>query len=392
MIGVVFSTVLSVVPRIADSYTIKAAYILSDRVLALGVSGCLLEMKEEVKKYTLKHKIEKLEKVLLDAKNEIGYNYVLDVKHAMKQFSQLKHPVKGQIVANANMEKNLLTYYEEVYSNNNTFYHSVGFGDMEKLLEKDILDSHLLEMSVKPVPEDNSPNLTLAASLTKLLYQAGNPKDTLIPFVTMEFLEDYNELMPEVTCREDFTEEQQAQIDSTVKLWDCVKLANLDRLSALELKALRGQLMKEGTIFRRVVNDYIRMNSENNATTAELDLYFDGIFSQEAEKLQVILDGSDIMQFNKSARLKNSLEFELTIGEASLEYWIKYFEKFSIVDMPTLDFVKEEIKQHKDYPRFIPFICVSKFYTNIDEVEMLMEKEIQEAELPRLKKFIPVDD
>ena len=90
--------------------------------------------------------------------------------------------------------------------------------------------------------------------------------------------------------------------------------------------------------------------------------------------------------------MKNSLEFELTIGEASLEYWIKYFEKFSIVDMPTLDFVKEEIKQHKDYPRFSPFICVSKFYTNIDEVEMLMEKEIQEAELPRLKKFIPVDD
>ena len=188
MIGIVFSTVTSIIPRIADSYTMKAAYILCDRVLALGVSGALLEMKKELKKVTVKSKIENLEKILFDAKNEIGYNYVLDVKHSMKQFSLLKHPTKEQIVANANMERNLLKYYDEVHSGNYNFYESIGFGDMSTLLEKDILDSHLMVMTVKPVPEDNSPNLALAAHLNIVLYPSGNPKDTLINFVTIDFL------------------------------------------------------------------------------------------------------------------------------------------------------------------------------------------------------------
>ena len=170
MIGIVFSTVSSTVPRISDSYTLKAAYLLSDRVLAFGVSGCLLEMKEEVKKHTLKQKIEKLEKALLDGKNEIWYNYVLSLKYSMKQFAKLKHPVREQIVGNVNMERNFLKYYDDCHTSNFNFYDSIGFGDLDKLLEKDILDSHLMVMSVKPVPEDNSPNLILATHLKLLLY------------------------------------------------------------------------------------------------------------------------------------------------------------------------------------------------------------------------------
>ena len=392
MIGIVFSTVTSIIPRIADSYTMKAAYILCDRVLALGVSGALLEMKKELKKVTVKSKIENLEKILFDAKNEIGYNYVLDVKHSMKQFSLLKHPTKEQIVANANMERNLLKYYDEVHSGNYNFYESIGFGDMSTLLEKDILDSHLMVMTVKPVPEDNSPNLALAAHLNIVLYPSGNPKDTLINFVTIDFLEDYHQLTPEVTKKEDITAEQLELIDSKVKLWSCIEIANLDRLSALELKALRGKLMKEGTAFKQKVNDFIQMNSENDKTTAELDSYFDDVFAPEAEKLQAIIDTSDIMCFKKITGSLDPFRFELNIGEASLDYWFAYLEKFSIVDLPTLNLVREEIKLHKDYPRFIPFVCVSNLYKNMDEMAMLMAKEIEDAELPLPRKFIPVDD
>ena len=60
--------------------------------------------------------------------------------------------------------------------------------------------------------------------------------------------------------------------------------------------------------------------------------------------------------------------------------------------MPTLNFVREEIKLHKYYPRFVPFICVSNLYTNMDEMETLMAKDIEEADIPILKKFISVDD
>lgn len=392
MIGIVFSTVTSTIPRISDSYTMKAAYLLSDKVLALGVSGCLLEMKEVINSYTLKQKTEKLEKILFDANNEIGYNYVLNVKHSMKQFSQLKHPAKGQIVANVNLERDLSKYYDDVFGDNYSFYKSIGFGDLEKLLEKDILDSHLLEMSVKPVPEDNSPNLNLAAHLKKLLYPSGNPDDTLINFVTMDFLEDYHQLVPEVKCVEDITPEQQELIDSKVKLWNCLEIANLDRLSAVDLKGLRMQLMKHGTAFKQKVNDFIRMNSEDVMTTEELDKYFDDVFSIESEKLQAIIDTSDIIYHKKLTGLFNPFRFELTIGEASLDYWFTYLEKFSIVDLPTLNFVREDIKLHKDYPRFVPFICVSNLYKNMDEMAMLMAKEMEESELPKLRKFIAAED
>ncbi len=392
MIGIVFSTVTSTTPRISDSYTMKAAYLLSDRVLALGVSGCLLEMKEEIKSYTMKQKIEKLEKILLEAKNDIGYNYVLNVKHSLKQFSQLKHPAKGQIVANVNFERDLSKYYDDVFGDNYSFYKSIGFGDMEKLLEEDILDSHLLEMSVKPVPEDNSPNLNLAEHLKKLLYPSGNTHDNLINFVTMDFLEDYHQLMPEVKSIEDITPEQKELIDSKVKLWNCLEIDNLDRLSIMELKALRGQLMKHGTAFRQEVDDFIRMNSENDKTTEELDKYFDDVFSLESNNLQAKIDASNIIYLKNLTGLFNPFRFKVNIGEASLDYWFTYIEKFSIVDLPTLNFVKEDIKLHKDYPRFIPFMCVSNLYKNMDEMAMLMAKEMEESELPKLRKFIAAED
>ncbi len=263
---------------------------------------------------------------------------------------------------------------------------------MDKLLEKDILDSHLLVMNVKSVPEDNSPNLTLAGHLNIILYPSGNPKDTLINFVTKNFLEDYINLIPEVTNKEEITTEQQKLIDSKVKLWKCIEIANLDQLSALELKALREKLMKEGTVFKQKDNDFIRMNSENDKTTDELDSYFDDVFFPEAEKLQTIINASDIIRFHNINGSLDPFRFELTIGEASLDYWFDYLEKFSIVDMPTLNFVKIGIKLHKDYPRFVPFICVSALHKNTEEMALLSAKEMEEAELPKPRKYISADD
>ena len=263
---------------------------------------------------------------------------------------------------------------------------------MGTLLEKDILDAFPMEMSVRPVPEDNSPNLILAASLMRLLYPRSNPGDTLINFVPMDFLVDYNELTPGVTKEEDLMPEQQELIDSNVKLWKCLEIANLDCLSALELKAVRGQLIKEGTVFRKNVNDYIRMNSENDKSTAELDSYFEDVFFPEAQRLEARMKESEIMQFNKSTKQMDSQRFELNIGEASLDYFFTYLEKFNIVDAPTLNFVKEEIRLHKDYPRFVPFVCVSTYFKQFDEMEMDMAKETEEDELPKRRKFISVDD
>jgi hypothetical protein len=150
--------------------------------------------------------------------------------------------------------------------------------------------------------------------------------------------------------------------------------------------------MKHGTAFRQEVNDFIRMNSENDKTTAELDKHFDDVFSFESNKLQAKIDASNIIYLKNFTGLFNPFRFEVNIGEASLDYWFTYLEKFSIVDLPTLNFVKEDIKLHKDYPRFVPFICVSNLYKNMDEMEMLMAKEMEETELPKLRKFIAAED
>ena len=208
----------------------------------------------------------------------------------------------------------------------------------------------------------------------------------------MDFLEDYHNLLPKGTKKEEITAEQQDLIDSKVKLWSCLEIANLDCLSALELKALRGQLMKEGVAFKQKVNDFIRMNWENDKTTDELDSYFDDVFFPEAQKLQAKMDASDIMCFKKISGLSNQFRFVLTIGEASPEYWFNYLEKFNIVDLPTLNLVREEIKLNKNYPRYIPFICVSNLYKNVDEMEMLLAEEMEEDELLQPRKFISVDE
>ena len=113
MVGIVFSTITSTVIRMADSYAMKGAYLLSDRVLALGVCGVIIEMRRDTTKYTLQQKINKLETATLNDRNDAGYNYVMDVKHAVKQFSLLKHRTKEQIVANVAMERNFQKYYDE---------------------------------------------------------------------------------------------------------------------------------------------------------------------------------------------------------------------------------------------------------------------------------------
>jgi hypothetical protein len=375
-----------------ETHALKAAYVLSDAVLVLGQLGTHLQFGTRAKKFSFKEKLDFMETKFKETNYTEGLNYISYVKHSVKQFNNTKHPTKQLIVANTTLERVFLKYFEEYLININISLKGIGLSDMGALLEKDVVNAYALGKSIPDLIDQSIPDINLAEGLLTILYPSGNPDDTLILFVPLDFIS--NDFAKYVTAPENSKDIQEAELGTVepMRITDYIQLTTLEYLSASELKTLRNQLKKDGRICREKIEEFIKLNHEGIKTVPERKQFMDDEFSLEVSKLQAKFDGNAFINFKKVNEPTNAFTYPLYVGEAPLEYYWKYFEEFKIFNKPTLDYVKEQVASNEKYQRHIPFVCVSCCFTNHElmEVSLLNKKNDVESQSP--KKFISIDD
>ncbi len=389
MVALVFSTSSSTINKLFDAHTLKVAYLLSERIVVLGEIGSMVQINNKKEKYDFKQKIAMLEKATLNDKNDAGYNYVLDVKHSVKQFKASKHPTKEAIVLNAAVEKNFYKYFDECMKNHSIYLKKFGLDEIGALQEENIFFSCCQEMRVQNTTNKEEPDKKLAESVLKLLHPSGNPRDGLINFLPIDFLmidsERKKENLEEVIVEGDIE-------DDELVLMSKMELSHIDCLSAMELKALKNQAWLDGEVFRGKMDEFIKINFENEKNLAEKQQFIDDYIDPEVSRLQNSIEDSHLIQCRKKEVKLDAMRFEIYIGEAPVEYYWKFFEKFNIIDEFTLKYAKGLVAKVESTRRMIPFVCVSGFYINFDGMTAMLAKEDSEIESPSLRKFISIDD
>ncbi len=390
MTGIVFSTTTSTTLKICEGYALKIAYLLCDSVIALGEMGSMMEFNIIANKLDLKKRISLIENAMLANKDDVGYNYVQDVKQSIRQFKVSKHPTKEQIVLNAKVEKNFNDYFNQCVNNYNLHLNRLGLDEMGTLKEEDYFFSCPHEMDSNVVTNDIEPNKKLAESVVKLLYPSGNPEDCLINFLPIDFpcidAERINR-----TSTLNITREEMVEDDQLVSMSQLM-LTHIDRLSTTDLKSLRNHLKSTGKLFREKIDEVIKINCEGTKNLEERQLHIDEELYPVIANLLTTLNENNIFKYHKLNAHVDAMSFELHIGEAPVEYYWKYFEKYNIIGEITLKYAKELVAKMEGTRRMIPFIFVASFYINEDEMNALLVQDDDNIVKPRPRKFIAVDD
>ena len=398
MRALVFSTITSTINMLDDTNTLKAAYVLSDAVFVFGKIGVQVEYVTRARKFSLKLKLNSLERHFIATNYAEGLNYVLDIKATVKEFNKTKHPPKELIVAYTAIEKGFLKYFEEFLLNYSVALDQVGLSDMGTLLEENMFHAFSIEESSSAIIDEGMPDIKLAEGILKLLYPTGNPEDALILFVPVDFI--INDFAPREVLLEDTSELLDESEDApvsrgtvnSIRMTDFLKLTTLEYLSAAELKTLRNQLKEDGTVCREMIGEYIKRNNEQWKTVLHRNRYMEDEFSIEVAKMQVKLEENTSIKFHPMNQQLDAMTYQLYVGEAPIEYYWKYFEEFKMFDEPTLKYAKEQAALNDKYQPHIPFVCVTTSFTNQEWHEELLKKKEEDTSPLKLRKFIPVDD
>ena len=167
MRALVFSTITSTINMLDDTNTLKAAYVLSDAVFVFGKIGVQVEYVTRARKFSLKLKLNSLERHFIATNYAEGLNYVLDIKATVKEFNKTKHPPKELIVAYTAIEKGFLKYFEEFLLNYSVALDQVGLSDMGTLLEENMFHAFSIEESSSAIIDEGMPDIKLAEGILK---------------------------------------------------------------------------------------------------------------------------------------------------------------------------------------------------------------------------------
>jgi len=381
-----------------DTHTLKAAYVLSDAVYVFGRIGVQVEYVTRAKKFSLKLKLDSLEKHFLEDNHTEGLNYLSEIRATIKEFNKTKHPPKQLIVAYSTIERGFLNYFEEFLLNYSAALEQVGLSDMGTLLEVDKFHAFGIRKPSSAVINEGMPDIGLAEGILDLLFPTGNPEDAFILFVPVDFI--INDFAPREVLLEDTSElldeSEDAPVSAgtvdSIRMTDFLKLTTLEYLSAAELKSLRNQLKENGTACREMIGEYIKRNNEQSETVLHRNRYMEDEFSIEVAKMQVKFDENASIRFHPMNQQFDAMTYQLYVGEAPVDYYWKYFEEFKMFDEATLKYAKELVTSNDKYQPHIPFVCVTTSFTNQEWHEELLKKKEEDMKPLRLRKFISPDD
>ncbi len=392
MKALVFSTKESLIRMKHEAHALKAAYLLADSVRVFGQIGTHIQYVSRSKKLSFKLKVDAMEESFAEDKHEEGLKYISSVKQGIKVFNLIKHPTQKHIVANSTMERAFLNYYNDYLINYTHSMKEVGLAEMGPLLEEGVLETFPFKKSEKIVPLENLPKIDIAEEILALLYPSGNPQDSAILFLPLDFISNDFTEVEVISANINEVQEKPVGLIDSMRITDYVQLSALEYLSAQELKTLRNQLSDDGKLCKEKIAAFIKMNGEGKESVLDRKKFMENKFSPEVVQFQAKFDENTIIKFIKTNEASNALIYQLYVGEAPLAYYWKYFEELEYFDAATLKYIKDKVESNEKHPSHIPFVCVTAAFTNNEFMTNVIAESKEELKVPQPRKFIAVDD
>jgi len=377
MKSIVFNNKGSRIHQLLESACIRSSYLIADRVVGAGTSAQDIWFDELFKKADTIGKLVVIEGYY--QRTDSPMPEVDKVIAAFKQMRKIKHPNPQQIIARKNMEKVIDTMFKQVVNEMTELVARTGLMELATLADGEILGFYWMQ---REDMEKEGDELLPASKLLSL--QLPDPEEgPELFFLSAEFM------LAEFTGKGTVYYAHEPEAANTENCWihKCFTLPNINLLKAVELKAVREQLMTPGAEFRKQCDSWIKGAGERNGE--ESIALFQKNILPHAASLQAAILQNEVLRHCSSLQ-NHEAKMDLYIGEVPLPVLWNYFEHYNVIQEPTRKKLNELLETDKGLNRRIPVIIPGRVYANEATSTGAAAKE-ELPEVKPVKKSISVD-
>ncbi len=388
MKAVIFDSDKSTLQLVREIQLLKICYLICDEVCAGGQVASNLTFEEDYKKYSLNQKLHFMINQLSAQKYNDTEKYiglVNDFIGILKKSKKIKRITKESMVSISKTAKLYTNWFNDIAIAILEEFQKLGILDMRHWKEEGVLTC-AVEDYYLPEPKFKNDKIKNAKELLELIFPSNTATSSIMVFPNDLIANAY--LTPEQKL--DLVEKEGIPLKG-VNIYNCIKIPSIASLTSLELKALRGQLNEFFVQFRLLMDNWIQYCKLNDEINIQVKTLKEEVLSK-LTTLQTDIDQNIMLNsFVNNTKIDTS-DLEIYIGIAPVESIWKYYEEFKVLDTETLNMMRDIINLNKPYTNFLPIICVTTSYRNLEQMEELIEQDrIASLDQNRTKKHLSID-
>jgi hypothetical protein len=363
--------------QLLESACIRSSYLIADRVVSAGTSAQDIWFDEVFKKADTIGKLMVIEKFYQNT--DTPMSEAGKMIPVFKEMSKVKHPSPQQIMARKSMEKTIDNLFKEVVNEMTEAVARTGLMELATLADGETYGFYwMLREDIEIEDEHHVPASKL------LTLQLPDPEEGPELFsLPPEFM------LAEFTGKGTVYYAHEPEAANTENCWmhKCFTLPNINLLKAVELQAVREQLMAPGAEFRKQCDSWIK-GAEGRSGEESVAQFRKNILPHAAS-LQAAVLQNEVLRHCSSIQ-NHEAKIELYMGEVPLPVLWHYFEHYNVIQEPTRKKLNELLENDNGLNRRIPIMHLSTSNTQKAAANAPAAKE-ELPEVQPVKKSISVD-
>jgi len=357
------------------SFSLKAAYLLSDETVSIGVAVSILNYLHNLNKLTIKEKCI----MLRDSYNKETDSEEIDRINLFLSVNKLKHVPNEIFIAIKGMESFFNKDFRKFYEDKKDIIEKLGFYQLDHITDGINFGFLYMKEDFKKSIPNQQYVLDVEALLQMDIPDTDSSENILV-------LNDW-------FYREEIIQGQlfQSPLDESVSgsyIYPVLQLPGIQNYTKLELQTTRSSLTEPLKEFRKLISEWSVLCNTSEDKTESLQFF--------KEKIVPIATSADDVIKNHPVMKYHLEQFKTTyayilFGEVTKELLLNYYRHVEYINEEKYQKLTDKYKAANTWDRRVPYMFISTTkIPGYPSKESIQEEEIMN-EIKASRKFISLD-
>jgi len=360
----------------SESIALRASFLLADETVSAGDGYFTINFEEyyNAKKFSQKAK-------LVEAHYEKSNDeHAKDISAALEMYrglQKIKHKPGQLITQLKKLEITIEGIYRDMKAGFLAVMEKSGLAQLKPLTEEEYFSAWYYDIANSETDDPEH----MPASKVMLLSMPEEDRENVVHFLTQEF---YNKgfFDSEFVTTQVLNNKPVAE---RTYFKHCFTLPNINLLSAVEIKTIRGQLHASSSVFNAKVNEWITLFKNKDGANASRSFFKKEVLAS-AGTLQKSIEENELLRHYGNLQ-NNDVKVELHAGAVpALMIW-EFYSYHKIITEKTTEILKREAAKEEWKNKFLPVLVL-----RLPDYPMVPRSQQESGEdIKPVKKSISVD-
>ncbi|MBK5286439.1 MAG: hypothetical protein JJE25_13655, partial [Bacteroidia bacterium] len=303
-----------------------------------------------------------------------------DISAALEMYrglQKIKHK-PGQLIARLKkLEITIESIYRDMKAGLLEVMEKSGLPQLKPLTEEEYFSAWYYDIH-NPETDDTE---HMPASKVMLLSMPEEDKENVVHFLTQEFFNtgfyDSEFVTTQVLNNKPVAERTYFN--------HCFTLPNINLLSALEIKTIRGQLHASSSVFNAKVNEWMTLFKSKDGESKSKSFFQKEILPSAAE-LQKRIEENELLRHCSNLQ-DNDVKIEVYAGAVPAPMIWEFYSYHKVISEKTIEILKREAAKEEWKNKFLPVLIL-----RLPDYPMIPKVQVESGEdIKPVKKSISVD-